>query len=358
MATEASTIPDTDDGRIRARIFADLAKRVFISKLDSTGFDPRDASDEELRARALPPRPDAKLVPRAFANWVRLMSPPLRIVEWRPVEEYFEVSMLARQSFVGATTKTFVAEASENWSGAVVGAEIGGLCTSVHGSWAVPHPEPPPEARNGAKWLDGAWFSSTWVGLDGHNSASVTMPQIGTQQIVRAKSASLTVEIVAWWQWWLRDQLINRQIDLPLVLQSGHQAAALVTVLDEYKANFFLKNLNTGQAVAFNVDAPALPGSPPEALEQQTAEWVMERQTQPDGTDLLPFNNYKLCQFGECAAVASDAAGIPADVDLSDAGLIEMVDWTTPLDPGRVISRPRSPTSSTSFETVYVPGLP
>lgn len=129
-------------------------------------------------------------------------------------------------------------------------------------------------------------------------------------------------------------------------------------MLDEYKANFFLKNLNTGQAVAFNADAPALPDSLPEALEQQTAEWVMERQTQPDGPDLLPFNNYKLCQFGECAAVASDAAGIPSDVDLSDAGLIEMVDWTTALDPGRVISRPRSPTSSTSFETVYVPGLP
>ena len=345
------------DAATLRHIYADLRSRVRFSELDPNGFDPRGASDRELRARALPPRPGPNL-PRALADWTRLMSPGLRIIAPRPVEEFFTVSMLTTRSFLQKAASPFIAEDSGNWSGAVVGADVDGLCSSVQGSWIVPHPEPPPEMRQNGIWQDGEWFSSTWVGLDGHNPASLAMPQVGTQQIVRADASKLTVTVQAWWQWWLRDFPLNRQIDLPLPVQSGQRVRAMVTALDRLTVNLFLKNVDTGEAVAFDVSAPSLPGGRPEPLEQQTAEWVMECQTEADGTDLLPFNNYKLCRFSRCGAVVSDGAGVLSDVDLTDAVLTEMTDWVTTRDPGRVVSTPRTTASPQSFKAFYVSGLP
>lgn len=341
---------------LRARIFADLRERVHFSPFDPSGFDPRTASPEALRERALPPRPDAARLPRAFANWERLMSPKLEILPKRPVEQFFAVTMLFRPVFLlrlPAEQKVF-AEPSRNWSGAVRLVPIRSACSAVHGSWTVPSPKPPPHTRNGGSWTDGTWFSSTWLGLDGYNAASVTLPQIGTRQIVAVQNGVPRPTAKAWWQWWLRDNELNRQIDLPLLaVQPDEEVAALVTVIDRLTVNLFLKNLATGQAASFDVAAPALPGSQPEQLELQTAEWVMERQTQPGGTDFLPFNDYGTCRFSDCGAVM-DTGGVPSDIDLRDARLVAMTDWTDPLNPAWTVSVPEWDGSPAKFETRYV----
>jgi len=183
---------------------------------------------------------------------------------------------------------------------------------------------------------------------------------MGTQHIAATVGGTLTSSAKAWWQWWLRDQASNQQIDLPLAVHPGDRVQVSVTVLDPTHVNFFLKNLNLPlpNAVSFDVSAPALPGSSPEAVEQQTVEWVLERQTEPNGTNLRPFNNYKSCHLHACGAVMADASSVPFDVDLLEAGLIEMVGWTDPKNPGRVISAPKKITSPAKLDVAYVIGVP
>jgi len=41
-----------------------------------SGFDPRTASDEELRRYGLPPRPDPHKAPEAYSRWQALVSVP------------------------------------------------------------------------------------------------------------------------------------------------------------------------------------------------------------------------------------------------------------------------------------------
>ena len=361
MSDALSAEVAAEDARLRIDIFAELQERVQFGALALAGFDPLKASDGELRAHALPPQPDAGSLRRAFANWKELMSPPFALVPPpRQAEEFFTIPLRARQHILIKKTNSFIGDRSSNWSGAALRSPIDNLCCRVYGSWTVPRAEPPPEAHRGGSWSDGTWYSSAWAGLDGHIPGSIAMPQMGTQHIAATVNGKLTSSAKAWWQWWLRDQASNQQIELPLAVHPGDRVQVLITVLDPRHVNFFFKNLDLPlpNCVSFDSSAPALPGSSPERVEQQTVEWVLERQTEPDGTDLRPFNNFRSCHFHNCGAVMADASSVPFDVNLLQAGLIEMVDWIDPKNPGRVVSIPQKITSPAKLNLSYVVGVP
>jgi Peptidase A4 family len=336
---------DSDEAleRISAQIFRDLATRVkFADASPGPGFDPLTAPDDVLEQFKLPPRPDRKTAPRAFANWQRAMSPPLRFVapERLPdlvadLHNVFTVTGDRRQrQFVTGLGQT--EEMSRNWSGAYIRDNPGEGYVLIQARWVVPRPYPPPPVASGANWLQGDYFSSAWIGLDGHDGGSLSLPQIGTAHHVSTPAdtsdpGALAVTAGAWWQWWVRgNDLLNYPVDITqFPVQPGDLVYAQLNVLDPTKVRFFLKNQSVGLVFPpFDVNNPA-PPSPnptiPVTVEGRTAAWIVERPTKPFTPDPLPF-----CDCGSVTIYDCNAQVAPTlqDRQLQRANLIKLADWT------------------------------
>jgi hypothetical protein len=337
------------------RVWVELNKRVTFAKASPPpGFDPLAATQGELELFKLPPRPDRTTNPRAYANWRRAMSPPLRFVlpEVLPglvadLTKLFTISRTRRQhQFLSGLAPT--QEVSGNWSGACVRNNPDEGYVLLQATWIVPRPYPPPPSASGGAWLVGDYFSSAWIGLDGHDPGSLSLPQIGTAHCVSvpkdtSNPGDLSVTVGAWWQWWLKDDPFNHPIDIPQSLfpvQPGDLIYAQLNVLNDSTVRFFLKNQSLGQVFPpFDLTPPTPSWPNPNhavTVEGKTAEWIVERPTQPTTPDLLPFCDSGSVVFYDCnaqVAVSSPAGITLEDRQLQLARLIRLADWT-PKKPG------------------------
>jgi hypothetical protein len=343
--------PGGDDGKspkppFRQIVFEEIAKRLtFAASVPDADFNPLTASAPELESFKLPPRPDPTTSPGAFQNWQRAMSPPLSFIPIKPATELFAVSDEGKQSQFQQAAQAI----SNNWSGAYIRDNYGETYTRIQGIWVVPRPYPPPPAAPGGNWLPGTSVATIWIGLDGADPGSLAMPQLGTYQQVdlaaaTSDPASLVTTVVAWWQWWQRDDIAGQQVSIPqsqFPLQVGDVVYAELDVIDPSKVRFFLKNLSTGMVFpAFDLTKPSpLPVNPnfPVTVEGRTAEWIVERQTQVGTTDLRPFCDYGEVLFHGCTAeVMSKKTGTTSEQQLELATLLRMADWTVPSTSGGV----------------------
>lgn len=339
-------------------IFEVLRKRMtFAKSTPDRGFDPLTASAEELERFKLPPRPDPRQNPRAFANWRRAMSPPLRFVSPENLEillkdptALFRVAEDRRHhQFESAADSS--QEVSRNWSGAYVRDNPGERYVSLQGTWVVPRPYPPPPAVSGDPWPEGTFYSSCWVGLDGHDPASLSLPQMGIGNSVSVPDAvttdpnNLTVSVNAWWQWWVKGDSGNHPIEiLPSIfpVHPGDIIIVQLNVLNSTTVRFVLKNQSTGQVFPpFDVTVPVLTNlNRAVAVEGRTAEWIIERPTKVASIDLRPFCDYGAVTFYGCNAQVQTTPGgsVTEDRQLQRARLIRLADWTqpggTPFQPG------------------------
>ncbi len=205
------------------QIEAEIRKRVTFARASPPlGFDPLTAGPEELELYKLPPRPDAKRTPVAFANWKRAMSQPLRFAPDAVVKRYradpvtaFRIATQRRQQHFLSSSET-----SRNWSGVYIRDNPGEGFATLQASWMVPRPYPPPPFNPGDDWRAGEYHSTTWIGLDGHEPGSRSLPQVGTAQNVTLDADSsdpddLHVATNAWWQWWVKGAATNHPIDIP-----------------------------------------------------------------------------------------------------------------------------------------------
>src|SRR6202035_5621548 len=118
-------------------------------------------------------------------NWQRAMSPPLQFIPpevlpglVKDLTKLFAISQVRRQQqFMSALVQT--QQVSNNWSGAAVRNNPDEAYVLLQGSWIVPRPYPPPPSASGGNWLQGDYTSSSWIGLDGFDPGSLSLPQIG-----------------------------------------------------------------------------------------------------------------------------------------------------------------------------------
>jgi hypothetical protein len=289
-------------------------------------------SDAALREFGLPPQPNPQDSPNLAAQFRATLSAPLRFLE---PEFAFELTPGRAWRLAGSF--------SDNWSGAFIRCAPPDRLVRVQASWIVPNPFPPP-VPSGAM-VDDTYGSSTWIGLDGHDPTSQSMPQIGTAQFVEVKNGVSKVTTSAWYQWWVRGKS-SPPITLPnFIVSPGDLMFCELVKIDPKKVNMRFKNRSSGLSFALEMTAPTKDkdGSPIDVeIEGLTAEWIMERPA-----DLHDSNHiYRLPQYGATAMYGCRAGLDPSvghgagELDLQDAGLIRMVDDHDPIMPGIVVSTP------------------
>jgi hypothetical protein len=339
---------DHDDAQQQyGQVWSEIDKRVSFAKASpDPGFNPLTATDQDLESYKLPPRPDARSSPRSYENWRRAMSPPLRFVSTQVLAELsadlkqaFTIAVGRRQSPRMASDS---AALSNNWSGAYIRSDLGETYDLIQGTWIVPQPYPPPPRVQGGPWSHGDFTGSVWIGLDGHDGGSLSLPQLGTtQQVSVARDttdpADLSVTVSAWWQWWFKDDPNAHEVDLPSTLfsvQPGEVVYAQLNVINPTTVRAFFKNLSSGQVYPpFDLIQPTVTVSNPAGpvkVEGKTAAWIVERQTKPMSAELLPFCDYGQLLFSGCNAQLVTKFETTAERQLQRARLIKMSDWTLP----------------------------
>jgi hypothetical protein len=309
------------------------------------GFDALNASDVDLEKYNLPPRPDGTAAPRALFSWKRAMSLPFCFVPVKSSDVSGPADSGQQAGNAGAEAR--VQESSRNWSGAYIRSNDAGQFVLVEAMWLVPKPYPPAPRRAEATKPMTEFRSSVWIGLDGHDATSMSLPQIGTSQIVtvddKDPAKAPVCRTFAWWQWWVRRGSNNMpRLIGGFPVSSGSLMYCRLTVRTPERVNLFIKNQSSGAVIAFDVEAPK-PDNPAQirqtiVTEGRTAEWVLERPTKIGKNELYTLPDYGAALFYACNAAVMTENGWE-ERQLQEARLIAMKDWDGE-HPGAVTSTP------------------
>jgi hypothetical protein len=228
------------------------------------GFDPLNASDQDLDYYGFPPRPNQITVPRAFANWQKAMKASKRRL--KPVLEVTRNVAGPAKLKAGRTAPTGgPAASSSNWSGYVNTNGVTSYGDSsfyyVMGEYVVP------VARQAYSNCDGSWnYSVTWVGIDGWTSSDVL--QAGSEADAYCSGGTTSTNYSAWYEWYPNGW--TRISSLPI--SPGDDLFVEVWSTSSTSGEAYLLNYNTNQYVMISFAAP--PGT---KLVGDSAEWIVER---------------------------------------------------------------------------------
>jgi len=269
---------------------ADLPKGVHLPKTPSSHFDYRQATNSELMAHGLPPRPNEA---KKFARWDKIMSSLKRFIE-------------------PTFRSTGVKDTDRTWCGAVVTASDlakGESFTEVQGTWIVPSPYPP-QAKQGT------YGCISWVGLDGY-VGSTDLIRAGTWQSVGVDSSGeVTSQDVTFWCKWSTGGVGNEQfLDFPISfgdtvlcdISSGEQDG-------DNGVNVFILNQGPWNWTSFFIKAPDNT-----TLKGDSAQWIMQNPSDTKSPDSMA--EFGSTFFFSCFAVTN----YDTWQDLSNATPILMV---------------------------------
>jgi Peptidase A4 family len=270
--------------------------------------DARSFSEEELRQRSYPPRPNPAASPSAYATWLRVVSRPSTRV---PAGVVTRPDMSHDHGQVTAGTGSFA-----NWSGyELYGAK--GTYDSVVGEWYVPS----------VTSASGYSYSALWVGLDG----------IGTSDLIQTGTEQNAFELFpySFTSYYAFSELLPNQpsesVLTGLPISPGNLMWANVGICDltglanpkGTYACFFIENESTNKYADFMVP---LGGT---SFTGSEAEWIMERPWV--GGQISQLANYnEAIMF---SAEAQTAAGSNVPYNASNSNNWTMVnDYVTYAD--------------------------
>jgi Peptidase A4 family len=285
------------------------------------GFNPLDAPPGDLDRYGIPQKPDPLAEPRLFAFWKKLVSPP-----FHPRPPSFKDS---DSPFRTAPPSTL--ESSLNWSGAVVSPSRPKRFVLVVAGWTVPEVSRPSAS---ALFTDSDHPKALiWVGLDGHNGRlpKISLPQIGT---FHRPDGPADRQRFAWFYWWhhsAKPDAIKEILNFEI--RPGHEIMAGLVVLISEDVLFFIKNQYTGEFRSVLGRRQPLGDIEPLG---SSAEWVLERPTEPTSGKLYPLAAYRsvdphaaypavhpYLDFNYCMALAADKPLAPGRLmTLADNGRI------------------------------------
>jgi hypothetical protein len=336
-------------GRPSAEIFEELNQRVHFRAWPwPPDFDPLNSSDSQRAKFGLPPRPDESVAPKLFAAWKTLLSPPLFCIPVRrdadaliSVKDVFSIEDDPRATAISRTASLAgppaAFERSRNWSGGYIRPATAATFTHVTATWVVPNVFPTPPSAPGAPFPDGDYACSVWVGLDGHDPGSLSMPQIGIHHQVICRNNTLTRKVFGWVQWWLKLQPTQYAKINGFTVVAGDTIMAYLTAAPDGKAvNMIIKNLSTGgMEIPVPMAAPA-----GQTVDGATSEWIVERPTKLCSDEMWTFANYGSVAMNQCVAGlgVDPATGLPGDQTLEYARTIDLVTWDDPQHLGETVS--------------------
>jgi hypothetical protein len=298
------------------------------------GFDPLTASEADLETYGIVPRPDPVTEQVSFGNWLRIFAPPIEFVEPQMTERraLFRLNPRATSAALtrGGGASRF--EASRNWSGAYIVPTDDTMVVLVAGRWAIPALTLPPPAYQQAGATQ--YVCSTWVGLDGQRRyPNSSLPQAGTMQFLTlSSSAPPQTSALAFFQWWDQETGGTFLQLRGLHVHPGDEMISAVWAKTETRAIAYLRNVTTRKMAIVGATSPIvkLGSGPPVGLtiSGATAEWILERPTDPGTGAPYAFPAYSATTFA-CWAGAAPAggAGRPKSWhDLLTARFIRMYD--------------------------------
>jgi hypothetical protein len=264
-----------DETGTAAREPGDLRARTFAPPPE--GFDPLRATDRQLLAHGLPPRPEE---PDLLRQWTRALGRIRTTVvpAFRPLEH--------RQPPRPALQPS--AFTSGNWSGAVVQASAEEV-SIVGGVWNVPNPYPQGETN---LW----YYSSSWIGIDTWGDSPSRL-QVGMAHDAIRNPDGIDHYVAAWWAWnsgmWT--------FDFPVAPGDLTNWLICVDKRTFASATIYLLNESSGASTSFQVqpaDGTALSGT--------SAQWIVEAPLYQD-TAPEPLANYGAIYFDGAQSSAGNA---------------------------------------------------
>jgi hypothetical protein len=250
-----------------------LTKKVIagakIPKAPPTGFNPLEATPEELKSYGLPPKPDAQTDPERYARWSKHLSKPLTFVA-----PAFKIIERDRTPSAKIQTKVANNATSSNWSGVVLTDPSPAKYSAIEGEWIIPNVYPNYTNTNGT------YNVSVWVGIDGWGSPDVL--QTGTDSYVTDSGGKITSQgAYPWYEWY--PAYAFEYINFPV--HPGDTIWGYVDAETTTEATTFLLNEGTGAYTSATFPAPGTT-----TLQGNSAEWIVE---DPDvGGVESPFPNF------------------------------------------------------------------
>ncbi len=231
------------------------------------GFDPTNASDDELFTYGYPKRPDINDT-KVYAAWKRAVS--AQRIDSGLVAVPGRYHRPNQKLQTGETVLNTTAETSGNWSGYAL---TGGTFDEVQGVWIVPN-------VGGAEESGIKGYSSMWVGLDGDCKCN-DLVQDGTESDFVSGKATYD----AWIEFIPEPEMKISG----LTVQPGDVIGAyseVGTKSGKLYGLYYLVNYNTGKSFSGSLVMPS-----GDKYVGATAEWIVER-TQVNGSFQNPMPHY------------------------------------------------------------------
>ncbi|MBV9324005.1 MAG: hypothetical protein JO352_09495 [Chloroflexi bacterium] len=272
---------------------------IFAFPTPPKGFDPRGASDEDLAAFGIPPRPPI-IDKERYQRWVDMVG---------------SIRTYVTPSF-GTPTNIQFNNVAPNWSGTAVRAS-GKPFNMVWGAWVVPYVDQSDPFQMS--------YSSEWVGLDGVDNKQVE--QMGTIQVSDklfgdCKAIPCTYNYFAWVELFPDD--IAPITSVPV--NAWDTMYAFIWFNGELapgRLYFYLANKTASVGTAFTLAAThGVPG--------MSAEWIEERPTV--NGHLPPLANFGSVTLTSMGFETADGANYAANQNPFGPFRIDMYDGSQQLD--------------------------
>jgi hypothetical protein len=229
-------------------------------------FDPITADEKSLAHFGIPKRPDRENNPDAFKHWQRLFANSVPRIEpefFYPDKPIHTSKPIARNG--GGANGPGLA----NWAGAVVWGEVTGKrYVESSGMWVIPHlvmpglnPSLPPAPSIGP-----ACLMSTWVGLDGYDTPSVSQAGISQGIDISGSALPFLNGIGAWIEMWPASPVwvANFPVQVGDIVEVAVSVSTVVP--NQIVASFINWTQVVGTAVGFGEYL----------FEGMSAEWIVE----------------------------------------------------------------------------------
>ena len=271
-----------DDAQFRAKIPFELTttslKGVYLHTAPPDDFDPNTASASDLiKHGIMVRRPTAQDPPALQKAWNAFFSRKW-LAKDRIVPE-FEVHVgkthnlkqpAQRQGTEKGANTSFTSNA---WAGPVT--ETGKWTTCI-GTWTIPTVSKPAEAQG----TEGGWNSSSWVGIDGFNTSTVSSNDVLQAGIEQKVDAHGNASYFAWYEWFApaksNSPAYIYEVGIPnMPVKPGQQVSCTVQYVGTTSGTLTFANNTTGAHFSITLAPP--PGAD---FKGNTCEWIMEA---PDG---------------------------------------------------------------------------
>jgi len=255
----------------------------------------------------LPPPPDPTTEPALRALWELMVREPFTLEPPALDEEDAEKADRVRRPEArrvpnGSGLGSGHVMQSQNWSGVLVAPGDPDRLRAIGAAWHVPDVWPDPAFKP----LDDTWRCSTWVGLDGHFTFALSMPQLGTES--RVTNAGKT-RFRPWFQWWVPNTNTRPHYVANLPIAAGDRVGCYLWVVADHAVGMLFRKLDTPAepVVGLILDGPLVDGQRA-VVRGTTGEWIVERPTKLRDTAMYPLPAFDPVTFSLASAGARGPA--------------------------------------------------